>query len=145
VKKVETEQSDRIIIQDDNGKQVAEMEVGEKDYLGKEKRFHKERDYSYFNLDNDEKANGIFEFLASNTTVECGQIKYIKDKNYVSISYKSTDREKAIPDLLHDLVSGKYYLREITHSHPKTWDKTLEKYVIYGPGKNDKELVKWTK
>ncbi len=60
MKKVETEQSDRIIIQDDNGKQVAEMTIEEDEYL--EEHFSQESN-EFYSIPDVDIAQKIFEFL----------------------------------------------------------------------------------
>lgn len=102
-------------------------------------------------VNNDETAVRLFEFVAENSKVEWGHLKFGTRSNYISTSHK-TSSEPGIGNLMGKLLKQNYTVREHIHSHPYK-DKSSPTYGIHGPSgfgiggdtstQGDKALADW--
>ncbi len=79
-------------------------------------------DYNYMDIDNDELADCFFEFVAENTVVEWGHIKYSENGNRIAITtnmpYAADDTNPAATAITYDFIRNGIKVRESNHSHP---------------------------
>ena len=94
--------------------------------------------YSFMKVFGDKRATGLFEFLATNTSVEWSQVKYGTNANYLS-TMNDAGAEEGGPSLIKKSIEELYTVRELIHSHPFKNNKTN-----YGPSNNINKFGKIT-
>lgn len=96
--------------------------------------------FSSVELDDDEAATELFEFMAENTIVEFSHVKFDENGNAISTSHKP-DKEGGGIKIAYDKVVEGSQIREKIHSHPTDGepspaDKSDAAYWKGLPGQN---------
>jgi len=161
-KVAETNSNDIIYATDENGKidESNFVELNSDDLLnpdksenlknnnvGKSNTDQNGNEYNYFELEGDKKSTEVFEFLANNSSVEWGQIKFDNNRNYLSTS-NNPEKEFGSADLFDKLLSKGNDVREFIHSHPREKFNYNNFYWPSGyhpldKNSGDKDLLKW--
>jgi hypothetical protein len=140
------DKTDKLIALDNKGQETDKSVEVEKGVLNNVKTDKDSRgtSYDYMKVGNNETATKLFEFVAENSQVEWSQVKYGSKSNYVSSSHNPTSESGGV-DLMYNLLTTGYTVREHIHSHPN------RKSSYHGPSgfhprdKNsgDRELGEW--
>lgn len=100
--------------------------------------------YSYIEMNNDEKATKLFEFVAENSNVEWSQVKFGAKSSFVSSAFLSTSEPGGV-DLMYGLLTEGKNVREHTHSHPNRKSNHFGPSGFHPRDKNsgDRKLGEW--
>lgn len=115
------DKTDRLIVLDKNKRETEKSIEVEEGILNNEKKAISSsgKEYSYFSVKGDKQATELFEFVANNSKVEWGHVKYEKESNYLSTSNKG-NFEVGANHLAKGLGEKRKLIREVNHSHPNS-------------------------
>jgi RHS repeat-associated protein len=116
----ETEdETDKLIALDDNGNETNKSVEVEKGILDNVKsgRDSGGMRYNFMEVNNDETATSLFEFVAENSRVEWSHVKYGTESNLLSTSHNPITDAGGV-DLMYNLLVNGHPVREHIHSHP---------------------------
>ncbi len=122
---------DRLILFDQNDQETENSIEVDKNILDNVKRNQMSEtkvNYSYFRVNNNEKAKSIFEFLSDNTNVEWGHVSFGSKSNYISTNNNEIS-ESGGAHLISKLMKEKFTVNFYNHSHPNDG----KEYNYYGP------------